>query len=72
MEDNAAPKQKQRIDEMEAFLREHAAKGTPWEQVLDGIKSNFSPPDVACLIDRINPTALNLRIIYQGIRDKRF
>ena len=57
---------------MEALLRGHASKGTPWKEVLETVRSEFSDPDVACLIDRIHPTALNLRIIYEGMIGDRY
>ena len=64
--------QQQRTDKMEAFLRENAEKDTPWEKVLEAIKKNFNPSDVVCLIDRLNPNALNLRLIYEGIKKHRY
>lgn len=70
--DKTISQQKQRTDDMEALLRGHANKGTPWKDVLKVVKSDFSGPDVACLIDRIQPTALNLRIVYEGMIAHRF
>lgn len=70
--DKTTSQQKQRTDEIEAFLSDHAGKCTPWKEVLKVVKSDFSDPDVACLIDRIHPTALNLRIIYEGMITNRY
>ena len=72
MTDKTISQQKQRTDEMEALLRDHAGKRTPWKEVLNVVKSEFSDSDVACLIDRIQPTALNLRIIYEGMIADRY
>jgi hypothetical protein len=72
MMDKTTSQQKQRTDKMEALLRDHAGKRTSWKEVLNVVKSEFSDSDVACLIDRIQPTAHNLRIIYEGMITDRY
>ncbi len=57
---------------MEALLRDCASKGAPWKEVLETVQNDFSGSDVASLIDRINPLALNLRIIYERMIGDRY
>lgn len=73
MTDNDFSKQQQlRADELVSLLRDHAARGTPWETVQLRIKRDFTQTDIASVINRLYPSALNLQLIYKGIMDKRY